>query len=140
MTRRIRRTATPETPRLSDSDIQSLVSEYEILKAEEAKAKKAATAIQVKILQEMKDRGVESIDWAEGRVTRTAAKRIDISIDTLREMLPTRVFNKVTTRVIDKTLLSAAVQDRTIDASIVAAASTEGENAPYIRVSHGTGD
>lgn len=138
MTRRTRRTATPA--RLTDQDIQSLTAEYELLKSEAAVATKKAKAIQERILEEMSKRGVETIEWTEGRVTRTAAKTVSISIDVLRELLPTRVFNKVTTRAVDKKLLAAAVQDGTVSVEVVTEASTEGENAPYIRVSHGTGD
>jgi hypothetical protein len=133
-----RRTATPD--RLSDEQIIEMTAKFEELKGVEAAAKKEAKALQDQILKEMGKRGVEVIEWNTGRVTRTAAKRLDISIDVLRELLPTRIFNRVTSRQVDKTLLSAAVQDRTISADLVASATTESENAPYIRVSHGTGD
>lgn len=140
MPRRRTRTAATEVPRLSDEDIEYLTEDYEDFRAQEATAKKKADAIKDKILDEMKARGVKQIEWDGGRVTRVAAKKITISLDLLRENLPTRTFNKITTRTLDKSLLSAAIQQGIVDAGLIAEATTEGENAPYINVSHGTGD
>lgn len=139
-TRRRRRRTAESVDRLSDAQIALKTARYEELKSQAAQLEKEYKAIQREILAEMKERGVESIDFGPGRVTRTAAKKITISVDVLRELLPTRVFNQVTTRQVDKTQLAAAVQAGTIEASVVAEASEETENAPYIRISHGTGD
>lgn len=140
MPRRRTRTTTPAYIPLSDIDVKFLSEEYEIFKAEEALAKKRKDEIKDRLIAEMKHRGVDGIEWDGGRVTKVAAKKVTVSIDLLSEMVSPRLLRKVTTRVIDKTMLSAEVQAGTISAEVVAQASEVTENAPYITVSHGTGD
>jgi hypothetical protein len=117
-----------------------MVAEYESYKSQEALAKKKSDDLKSKLLKEFDARGVDTIEWDDGRVTKTQAESVTISIDILSELVSPRILRKVTTRVIDKTMLSAAVQDGSVTPEDVVRASTIKKNAPYIRVSHGTGD
>ena len=135
-----RRTATPAYVPLTDDEVVALTDRYEQFKADEALAKKRKDEIKDRLIAEMNHRGADKIEWDGGRVTKTVAKKVIVSIDLLSELITPRLLRKVTTRVVDKTLLSAEVQAGTIPSSVVAAASEVTENAPYISVSHGTGD
>lgn len=142
MTTTRRRTAkkTKKHTPLSDTLVQNLCDEYEALKADAAIATAEAKKIQEKLIAELDHRKTDQIEWTGGRLKKTQATTVTISVDKLSEMVDTDTLQDVTTLVVDKTLLSAAVQNGKISAKVVADASEVTKKAPYITVSHGTGD
>lgn len=129
-----------EALRLSDEEIAELLPRYKAAKAAEAKAEKEAKDIAKLVIGELDARKTDSLDVGELRVKKVQGSLIEYDVDKLFEILPTRLFRKVTVRKVDKTLLSAAVQAGDITAKKVAEAAIETKKSPYISIANSTGD
>jgi len=96
-------------------------------------------AIEARLVKSIQDKGRRSLtvqveDGPRVRGTVVAGTRMVLHEDKLRQQLDAKQWEKVSTRVLDKEKLEAAVVQNIVDAQVVAAASEEFPNKPYIRV------
>lgn len=110
------------------------------IKAAEEVLSKQKEDIQARLVEIMQSnsRGTMTAKSSDGRVvkgTLVVAERVIIDSDRLKDALPAKMWDKITTRVLDKGLLEAHVTTKAIDENVVASCSEIKANKPYVRVS-----
>lgn len=93
--------------------------------------------IEERMIAAMSKQGTKTVTAQGGAVkgTLVAGTRITIDEDALKKALSAAQWKKVTKQVLDKERLEAHIVTGDVDPNVVAAASTEKDTKPYIRVS-----
>lgn len=91
--------------------------------------------LQKKIVEAMEEKGVEAVEGEGLRVKWTVRRDVFYDTDILRKNLDRKVFEKITTRVIDKERLALAIQKKILSTALLEKATQVRESAPSIRVS-----
>jgi hypothetical protein len=121
---------------MSASDKQ-LAAWAEKAKEAEATAKSAAATASMykeKILVAMEERGAKSIDSNGWKMTVSAPESTVIDYDGILEALGPVKTRKYQVKVIDKSLLSQAIQAGKVDPEIVAQATSIVPKKPYVTI------
>lgn len=88
------------------------------------------------LIEALEKKGQKSVTANNGDITGTLVKGSTISIDEekLKKSLGAALWKKVTKQVLDKERLEAHIVTGDVDANVVAAASTEKDRKPFIKV------
>lgn len=121
----------------------SLESDFlKLAKAKESAAELAKTIaeLELAVIAEMTKVGVTNISVSDDAVKGTLVRvtRVVINDEQLETALGATVWNKVIKKVLDKEKLEAMIVVGKIDASVVAAASEEKINKPFVKITGST--
>lgn len=102
---------------------------------EEAKrvAEEVAT-MEAELIDEMQLKNQATVTSQGVKGTLVEASRVITDADKLKAALPAALWNKITTRVLDKGLLEAHIATGAIDAAVVAGVSEEKFNKPFVKL------
>lgn len=116
-------------------EVADLKDQIKTLEAE--LATKTARLIELMSGYKRKSHSVRSKEHPEYKITATLVEAVRLVTDEgrLRKALGATLWQKVSRRVLDKGKLESAVAEGTVDANVVANATDEVPNAPYIRTS-----
>lgn len=119
--------------------LQTVLKEIAELKSEIATLEADMRAKQTRLMADMQKAEVENLETTddEGHViTGVIVQATTVITDegALAKRLGAQVWNKITTRVLDKTKLADAIKNDVVSEVDVAAASTIKPKAPYIKV------
>jgi hypothetical protein len=122
------------------ASIQTLLIDLARIKAlqDELAAEKANVQGQLSeaLIQKGQKTLTATLDGGEQIIgTLVQAQRVTYDADRLKNALDARQWGKVTTQVLDKAKLEAAVVSQVVDANVVASCASVADNAPYIKVS-----
>ena len=117
----------------------SLESDFlKLAKAKESAAELAKTIaeLELAVIAEMTKVGVTNVSVSDDAIKGTLVRvtRVVINDEQLETALGATVWNKVIKKVLDKEKLEAMIVVGKIDASVVAAASEEKINKPFVKI------
>lgn len=96
-------------------------------------------AVETRLMTYLNSKGLPKVNADLGgesiQGTVVAPIRVTIDAEQIKAALDTRQWNKVSTRVLDKEKLEAAVVQGTVPAEVVAKCSEETPTKPYVKVS-----
>lgn len=118
---------------MKDSQLAELAEEFARLKRREDKAKSDRDAIGQRLVKEMERRKTKGIQTSGWRITYVRQEMVTYDPDKLKAKLG-KAFKHVTSTVLDKDRLSAAVQEGLVDPSDVEACATVTPKRPYCLV------
>lgn len=113
----------------------ALLRELIAARGEEKQARSRAKAAQSELVRLMDTKTFNVADEVTDEVyTATWAQRTSRIVDEagLKKSLGAKVWDKVTRRVLDTTLLQKAMEDDVVDPTVVATHTTEERSAPYV--------
>ena len=121
----------------------SLESDFlKLAKAKESAAELAKTIaeLELAVIAEMTKVGVTNVSVSDDAIKGTLVRvtRVVINDEQLETALGATVWNKVIKKVLDKEKLEAMIVVGKIDASVVAAASEEKINKPFVKITGST--
>ena len=121
----------------------SLESDFlKLAKAKESAAELAKTIaeLELAVIAEMTKVGVTNISVSDDAIKGTLVRvtRVVINDEQLETALGATMWNKVIKKVLDKDKLEAMIVVGKIDASVVAAASEEKVNKPFVKITGST--
>lgn len=91
--------------------------------------------VEARLIDAMVQKGQKSVTSGDLKGTLVEGTRITIDEDALKKALSAAQWKKVTKQVLDKERLEAHIVTGDVDANVVAAASTEKDVKPYVKVS-----
>lgn len=118
---------------MKDSELAELAEEFNRLKRREDKAKADRQEIGQKLVKELARRKTRGITTGGWKITYVQQEVVQYDPKRLRQKLG-KDFKLITTTVVDKDKLSAAVQEGLVDADSVAACAQVVPKAPYCLV------
>ena len=121
----------------------SLESDFlKLARAKESAAELAKTIaeLELAVIAEMTKVGVTNVSVSDDAIKGTLVRvtRVVINDEQLETALGATVWNKVIKKVLDKEKLEAMIVVGKIDASVVAAASEEKINKPFVKITGST--
>lgn len=124
--------------------LDDMVAEWQIAKATLDAAKERFDKITNDIAQHMLVEGVKTdlvhVHGSDYKVTVVQSETLKVDEDSLIKALGKRMYNKISTRKVDKKMLDLAIRDGEIDPQAVAGSMIISKSTPYIRVSQSTGE
>jgi hypothetical protein len=87
-----------------------------------------------RMIEVLNHAGLDSYKGTRGKVTISTKTSVTIDDDKLRKRLGVQLWNKITTRVLDKAKLDAYIKTKEIPLATVAACSTSKESDPFVTV------
>lgn len=119
---------------LKDSSMLKLAKQHKELKKEIEAKEAEANKIRDRIVRSMEEKGLEAVEGEGVRIKYVQAEEVTYDVKVLQRHLPKEVFEKVTTRVVDKEALSYQVQKKRVPKEVVLEAAEVKTKAPFIRV------
>lgn len=80
------------------------------------------------------ERGEKTVKGTSGRATLSAKRTTEYNEPSLQKRLGASLWNKITTRVLDKKKLLAYIASGEVDGAVVAACSSETTGKPYVTI------
>lgn len=139
-----RRTSSSGKPKAADKqrmikEAESIISEVALLRAEGADIADQVKVKQSEVLTLLKRAGINShkfIDSDGHSLSTTVVQGTKIALDEekLRKKVGAALWNKITTRVLDRKKLEAFVASGEVSQTVLAQCSDETPNTPYIKI------
>jgi uncharacterized protein YciI len=114
--------------------LNRLLTLYADAKAIAADAEARMRECQTELIDEMENQGRTTVEYDGTKGALVRGVRLDIDQDKLRKSVGAKLWEKITTRVLDKKLLESAVALGDVDPVVVAQATEERAIAPYVRI------
>lgn len=123
---------------MTDAQTETLLAALRQAKVDAEAAKERVLELEASLIAELHGQGLTSIHTQIGGETITGtlveATRILIDEPRLQKSVGALTWAKITKRVLDKPRLEAAMAKGDVDPAVVAAASEEVPNKPYVKV------
>lgn len=137
--RSIRADQKNDVPLVTMKDIEDDVVSYAEKKAEAQKLGKEIDDLSTSILAGLDTLDIDSVvavgpDGLTHTAKRVQGQRTSIDEGSLKKRVGARVWKTITTLVLDRKKLEAAIAAGDIDENIVASCSTTHDNKPYVRL------
>ena len=120
--------------------LDKMLSEFAEMKAQLSEMQEECKKLEQKIIDYLQVDSTQTIEWEHStsgvvaKATVVFGSTVKIDDEGLQEELPTAIWNKITTKVVDKSALEDMVARGKIDIGLVAKHSTEKPSKPYIRI------
>ena len=115
---------------------------FELVKTKEriAELGKRLVELELSVIADLDKLKLTQIDLEDGAVKGTIVRVTRVVIDdvALEAALTSTMWNKITKRSLDKTMLEAQIVVGKIDAAVVAGASEEKANKPFLKITGST--